>query len=192
MGQNIRTTLSAHAQWPTLVQFGELHARTESDRSLCPLIFSAMRECSHFSLLSFLINYWRCTTAHGYVHHCRNQSGEMRRSGHWQGTTGEQIKFRIALLGFAKFLKKMNSMSPFALSNFLAYICAKLTPPKLFPVLNNPSQTRMEIENWVLDCEAFFHSLDWTARHFLHKGLKCKLPLFSRTHPLSRPLGRCR
>lgn len=58
MGQNI-TTLPAHAQWLTQC-WGYMWIR-----SLCPLISSATRECSHFSLLSFLINYWRHTTAHG-------------------------------------------------------------------------------------------------------------------------------
>lgn len=60
MGQNIRT-LPAHAQWLTH-SVGAICM--EWIRSLCPLISSAMRECSHFSLLSFLINYWRRTTAH--------------------------------------------------------------------------------------------------------------------------------
>lgn len=57
MGQNIRTTLSAHAQWLTLVQFGELHARTESDH--CVLSYSppcVNVPTSHSCLFSSIID----------------------------------------------------------------------------------------------------------------------------------------
>lgn len=87
MGQNI-TTLPAHAQW--LTHSAEAICM-EWIRSLCPLISSAMRECSHFSLLSFLINYWRHTTAHGYVHHCCNQYGAMWWWSGAQDRRGEGI-----------------------------------------------------------------------------------------------------